>query len=153
MTAITLLSHLDSGMDIALDPLMRGDLTPVFTSGVFWSDFPSWPYHAAHFLAFGPAATMAMVGALLLAAQRRWRWPAAFVALLMLLGGSIPFAVGRIMLHGNTVPEATGAWLLWMLAGPCYAAVLALLVLGVGGWRQARSTRCKAVGYQPAPVS
>ena len=145
VTAIGLLSILDSGMDIAIDPLVRGDLTPLFTSRVFLWEFPAWPYRVAPLLVFGPAVTMAAVGALLLAAQRRWHWPAGLVALLALLAGVVPYAVGTVALHDNTVPQAAGAWLVWMLAGPMYAALLGLAFLIGGAWQTWRTRELAAV--------
>lgn len=155
-TAITLLSYLDSGMDIAIEPLLRGDLAPLFTSPAFWGDFPTC-HHTAHLLVFGPAVTIATIGAFLLAAQRAWRWPAAPVALCALFSGVVPYAVGAIALRGNTVPEITGPWLVWMLTGPMYAALLGLAFLLGGAWQTWR-TREVAAGrgsgrHASAPAS
>ncbi|MBL8748549.1 MAG: hypothetical protein JNK78_05265 [Planctomycetes bacterium] len=43
--------------------------------------------------------------------------------------GALPYAIGAIALRDNTVAREAGPWLLWMLAGPLYAALLALACL------------------------
>jgi hypothetical protein len=132
-TALTVLSALD-GADVALEPLVRGELRQLFASSTFWNVFPSWP-HASLLLAFGPAVVVATLAALLGAAARRWpRCPAAVLAAGALLGGTIPYAVGAITLRGNTAPGVAGPWLVWMVVGPLYAASLSLGIVLRGAW-------------------
>jgi hypothetical protein len=130
-TTCAVLCSLD-GRDIAIAPLVRGDLSELLASATFWRAFP-YLGHVETLLAFGPAACMAFVAAFLFAAARRWpHVPNAVLALLALVSGGVPYAVGAIALRDNTVPEVTGRWLMWMLGGPLYAALLSLGVLARG---------------------
>jgi len=133
---IAVLSMLGSA-PIALDPLVHGDLSELFVYGPVWA-LPRWSF-ADQMVAFGPMAVMAAVGALLLVAARRWRQVSStWFALLALLAGAIPFAVGAIALSNNTSHPDTGPWLVWMLVGPAYAAVITVGFLIRGAWQGRR---------------
>lgn len=151
LTAVAVLSRLDGRTDFAVEPLVRGDLGGLFASRTVWRAFPALP-DAAGLLAFGPAATVLLLSAVVLAAARRWRhvptfvWPAVALAI-----GVVPYAIGAVALRGNALPQATGGWLVWMLLGPAYAAVASLLLLGHSTRRGGRAAR--RIGHPVAMVS
>jgi hypothetical protein len=147
-TACSLLSQLER-VDFPIEPLIQGDLRPLFRSPMFWQQFPRCD-HLGVLLHFGPAAVVMLLGALLLAvARRRPELPAPLWALLMLLVGIVPYGVGALALAGNLVAERTGPWLLWQLLGPAYAALLSL----AWSWRglcPRRTVRTHAIGVVAA---
>jgi hypothetical protein len=59
----------------------------------------------------------------------------------MLLSGAVPYGVGAIALADNQVADRTGPWLLWMLLGPMYAALLSLGWSVRGWWPKAARGR------------
>jgi len=117
--AIAVLTRL-ADSDVAIAPLVVGDLTQLFASTSFWRPFPSLPPLAVA-LAWGPLLVVA--AAALVVARATPRAAAATRAAQVLAVGALPFAVGLIALRGNTDPAAAGPWLAWMLAGPLYAAL------------------------------
>lgn len=122
-TSIAVLSALDSATDFPIEPLIHGDLRPLLASGAFARAFPSLPF-AASLWSLGPAVILGVFAGLLVEiGHRTLALPAPAMAAAMLLAGAIPFAIGALALHDNSDPHAAGQWLLWMLAGPGYAAV------------------------------
>jgi hypothetical protein len=125
-TAACLLSVLDVHCDVDVTSLMVGELRPLFRSDAFAAAFPHLEV-GEQLVAVGPLLMMFGVGIGLVLVRRRWRVPAAAMGMAALFAGALPYAVGALALRGNTVPEATGPWLVWMLLGPMYGAVLAVL--------------------------
>ena len=147
-TAVSVLSALD-GVGVAVEPLMVGDLGQLLQSHTFWAAFPAFANSMSWF-APGPLVLVLGMSSVLLAVWLRWaRLKAPVLALLVLLSGIAPYAVGAIALAGNTVAEAAGPWLAWMLLGPLYAALMALLWLAVGMLATRRADASAVVG-QPA---
>ena len=151
LTAIEVLSNLGGPVDFALEPLVQGDLRGLFASRTFWNAFPALP-HPASLIAVGPMVTVLVWLAGVVGCARRLPHirPALWAAA-MLAGGCVPYAVGAVGLGGNTVPEHAGPWLVWMLHGPAYAAVAALLLLR--RWPRVPADQARKIGYQVAAVS
>lgn len=130
-TACSYLSVLEVA-DFDITPLIQGDLRPLFTSPRFWSEFPClWRWNTL--VAVGPAFAVAIAFVGVLAIGRRLRLRHEVRAAMALLTGVFPYAIGAFALRYNTVAADTGPWLVWMLIGPLYAAVLALTCLAVAG--------------------
>jgi hypothetical protein len=138
-TVCDLLTCLD-GSDIPLAPLVVGDLRPLLASDQFAAAFPSCE-HPMQMLAFGPAAGVAVIASLLVAAARRWPRlrDGSLLATLALLSGALPYAIGVLALRGNAVPEHSGRWLQWQLTGAALAAAVSLAFLAWGAWRRLAS--------------
>lgn len=124
-TAMALLTRLADG-DIAIEPLIVGDLTQLFASTAFWRAFPSLPPLAIA-MAWGPA--LVVVAAAFVVARATPRATTAMRAARALALGALPYAIGALALRGNAEPADAGPWLVWMLAGPLYAALIGLLVV------------------------
>lgn len=139
-TAMAVLSAL-ADSDIAIEPLVVGDLRQLFASHAFWAAFPQLP-HLELLWRPGPLLTTGL--AAVAAGRALRRRSSAVTAAAVLACGVLPYAVGAVALRGNTVPDATGPWLLWMLLGPLAAAVLALASLL---WRR----RPARAANSPAP--
>lgn len=127
LTALALLSSLDRA-DFAIEPLVRGELTGMRRSRTFAAALATLP-HVQACGAYGPAVLMAALGS-----------------------GALPDTIGALQLRTNTIEAATGPWLVWMVVGPLYAALLALgsqaHPLVARAWLR-RSTAC-AVAVGPA---
>lgn len=148
-TAMHVLSNLGDA-DFVIEPLVRGDLRPLFASATFAAALPA-ACHPSLLFQFGPAALMAAIGAVVLAASRRWpELPAAWLATIVLAAGVVPYAVGALMLRGNVVAEATGPWLIWMLLGPFYAVLLSWSFLVRGAWLARQRTPRRAAAFAAA---
>lgn len=130
LNMISVLSSLEGQpLDIAL--LMRGDLSELLAYGPIWT-LPGWPM-LEQVVAWGPLSVVAVFGALLVHLARKHRsLPSTWLAVLALGSGLVPYTVGALVLHDNVVAEHTGPWLVWMLHGPAYAALLALAFLARG---------------------
>ncbi|MBL8732894.1 MAG: hypothetical protein JNN13_11040 [Planctomycetes bacterium] len=148
-TAMHVLSNLGD-VDFVLDPLVRGDLRPLFASATFAAALPS-ACHPSLLFAFAPGALMVTIAAVLLAVARRWPGlQANWLAAIMLFAAALPYAVGALMLRGNVVAEAAGPWLLCMLVGPFYAVLLSWAFLLRGLWLDRRRAPRAAAALAPA---
>ncbi|MBZ0150964.1 MAG: hypothetical protein K8J09_05475 [Planctomycetes bacterium] len=137
-------------VDFAIEPLVRGDLRPLFASATFAAAMPSL-CHLSLLFAFGPAALMVTIAAVLLAVARRWPGlPSAWLAAIMLFAGALPYAFGALMLRDNVVAEATGPWVVCMLVGPLYAVLLSWAFLLRGLWLDRRRAPRAAAALAPA---
>lgn len=128
-TAVDCLTSFAGG-DVEVDPLVRGDLAQLFASATFRASFPSFGGLAEWFAA-GPMA-LVFAGAVAIAlAWRRCRAAPSSLPFALLLVGAVPYAIGAFALRDNAVPEDAGPWLLWMIVGPGWAAIAALVALAV----------------------
>lgn len=143
-TACSYLSVLDV-VDFEIEPLIRGDLRPLFTSAQFWQAFPClWRW--SDVAALGPGLVVGVAWLGVFALGRRLRLRRDAWATVSLAVGVLPYAIGALALRDNTVAQDTGAWLVWMLVGPLYAALLALACLVASWWPRARA-------IEPAPAA
>lgn len=143
-TTCSFLSVLDDA-DFDVEPVIRGDLRPLFTSPRWWLAFPCLR-HWSDVAAPGPALVVGTAWLGLVVVGRRWSLRHETLAALSLAIGALPYAIGAVALRDNVVAQETGAWLVWMLAGPLWAAVLALGCLVAPGLGRMRST-----GRAPVP--
>ncbi|MEZ5967138.1 MAG: hypothetical protein R3F56_25105 [Planctomycetota bacterium] len=130
LTTIAVLSELGDG-DIAVEPLMVGDLRQLLGSNTFWRAFPT-VCRPESLLEIGPLVVVVGLGTVLYALQCRQRPLTRTVSGAMAITlalGLVPYAIGALALRGNTRPELVGRWLAWMSNGPLYSALLALAVL------------------------
>lgn len=148
LNMIAVLSALDSqSLDVAL--LMRGDLSQLVTYPAVWQ-VPDWP-HAAQLVEVGPLVLMIAIGVILCRAMRKMpKVSSTWFAFTALVLGAVPYAVGAIALRDNTSASETGPWLVWMLHGPAYAAIVAVAFLVRGMLRNPESKKVQRRSAAPA---
>ena len=101
---------------------VQGHLAPLFASSFVWSRYPAAPNHLTALA--DQRALLTTIPLLLIAlyfARIRGRRPFPLLIVICLAVALVPYAVGMIALHDNTLLERTGPWLAVMLLGPLYA--------------------------------
>jgi hypothetical protein len=143
ITAAGLMATLDGYPDL-IDQVLRGEIAQLCLLPCFWQAMP-WAilnphlWHPYLYLtAFMPMAVI--VAGVLWAWRRRGAVHLAPAGLLCLLGAALPWATGAFMLARIERPTEAGPWILVMLGGVFWGAIVCVALacwdLGRDRWQR-----------------
>ena len=131
-TGVSLLLNLQSPGDVNLDKIMQGHLLHVLGTGTFWSLYPSLPPLQSMVHSVACFLTVPLLAGAYYLLRHRRRCEFSTVALVSLLVGAVPYAVGRLALCQGLEPESVGPWVATMLLGLLYAGLTGAMFAGLG---------------------
>jgi len=135
LTAINGLMNVSSMSAAEMNYLMQGEVERWFLSSGMWGRYPALVPFSEGSVLFEIRAvglTIPFILGVYYFRARRSECSYTMVGLMCLLVGVIPYAVGRWMLYGNTMPEKSGPWVATMLLGVWYATLACLLFTMIG---------------------
>lgn len=131
VAAVNCFQYCPAPLTFGFRALVDGDFQHLFSSPYLWRGYTTLPQSAwlVQWRTVGLVGMFVLTALWLVRVRRHKNW--LWVGLTCLPAVGLCYAIARIALHDNTVPERAGPWLTSMVLGTLYALLACAFFAGI----------------------